>query len=240
MHNRLMNSAPPVPEYSPVSLKSLKLRAGMFLQAQRVEKFSADYDLKTSPNYEAQFLGVIEGKCLMVVPVGTFSIKTGMKAGEEFTVRGFTGQYDFRFTSTVIQAFDFTFREPAYAYAVLSFPKLVESRKVRNSMRIKTSLPASATPHGSQTSIPVILLDLSVDGSLVQSPEPLGAIGDLVSLDFSMGTDPEQLSYLVALARICHSNKAGSGEGFLSGLLFENITANDKLTLKEFVLSNLE
>jgi c-di-GMP-binding flagellar brake protein YcgR len=237
-----MASNPTVPEYSQVSLKSLKLRAGMFLQAQRVEKISSDYERRESPNYEAQFLGVIDGKCLMVVPVGTFSIKTGMKAGETFTVRGFTGQYDFRFTSNVIQAFDFTFREPAYAYAVLSFPEVVESRKVRNSMRIKTSLPASATPQGSQTSIAVTLLDLSVDGSLVRSPTPLGAVGDLVSLEFSMAAEgsESELAFLVALARICHSNKANNEEGYLSGLLFENITAKDKLTLKEFVLSNLE
>ena len=60
----------PMPAFQPVSLRTLKLRPGMFLQSQRMEK--------NSPTYEAQFLGVIEDKCLMVVPVGTFSIKTGM------------------------------------------------------------------------------------------------------------------------------------------------------------------
>ncbi len=97
-----MVTDPVAPEFTQVSLKSLKLRAGMFLQTKRAEK--------NSPDYEAQFLGVIDEKCLMVVPVGTFSIKTGMKAGETFVIRGFTGQFDFHFTSTVIQAFDFTFR----------------------------------------------------------------------------------------------------------------------------------
>lgn len=226
-----MASSPMIPEYQQVSLKSLKLRPGMFLQTQRVEK--------NSPIYEAQFLGVIPDKCLMVVPIGIFSIKTGMKAGEAFVIRGFTGQYDFHFSSQVIQAFDFTFREPAYAYAVLAFPDNVQARKVRNSMRIRTSLPAGATPHGANASIPVTLVDLSVDGSLVRSIEPLGVVGDLLSLDFSMGSD-EELSYLVALARICHSNESSQGDGYLSGLLFENISAVDKLTLKDFVLSNLD
>ena len=50
----------------------------------------------------------------------------------------------------------------------------------------------------------------------------------------------EELSYLVALARICHSNESSQGDGYLSGLLFENISAVDKLTLKDFVLSNLD
>ena len=35
-----MASQPVVPEFSPVSLKTLKLRAGMFLQTQRMEKNS--------------------------------------------------------------------------------------------------------------------------------------------------------------------------------------------------------
>jgi c-di-GMP-binding flagellar brake protein YcgR len=226
----MMSTVPDRGEFSEVSLKSLKLRAGMFLQTQRMEK--------NSPDYEAQFLGAIGEKCLMVVPVGTFSIKTGMKAGETFVIRGFTGQYDFHFVSRVIQAFDFTFREPAYAYAVLSYPEVVQARKVRNSIRIKTSLPATATARGAGPA-PVTVLDLSVDGALVLSAEPLGANGDLVSLAFSMDDDTG-LAYLEILARVCHAGRAAAEEGHLSGLLFENISAKDRLTIKEFVLSNVD
>ena len=224
-----MASQPVVPEFSPISLKTLKLRAGMFLQTQRMEK--------NSPNYEAQFLGVIEDKCLMVVPVGTFSIKTGMKAGETFIIRGFTGQYDFYFTSKVIQAFDFTFREPAFAYAVLSFPDSVEARKVRNSIRIRTSLPASVTGIASKATQAVTLLDLSADGSLVRSDEAVGAIGDLISLEFSMGPDA-QLSYVVAVARVCHVHIGD--DGYLTGVLFENISSADRLMIREFVVAGGE
>lgn len=224
-----MSSNPAVPEFTQVGLKTLKLRAGMFLQTQRMEK--------NSPNYEAQFLGVIEDKCLMVVPVGTFSIKTGMKSGETFIIRGFTGQYDFHFTSKVIQAFDFTFREPAFAYAVLSYPDSVEARKVRNSIRIRTSLPATATGIASRQAQPVTVLDLSADGSLVRSDESLGAIGDALSLEFSMGPD-EALSYVVAVARVCHVHIGD--EGYLTGLLFENISTADRLMIREFVLASAE
>jgi c-di-GMP-binding flagellar brake protein YcgR len=226
-----MSSNPAVPQFSELSLKSLKLRAGMFLQTQRLEK--------NSPNYEAQFLGVIDEKCLMVVPVGTFSIKTGMKAGETFIIRGFTGQYDFHFVSKVIQAFDFTFREPAYAYAVLTFPESVQARKVRNSIRIKTSLAATASPHGGSPPVAATIVDLSVEGALLHTPEPLGATGDLVGLAFSMD-DGADLAYLDTLARICHGSPSATDGGRLTGLLFENISAKDRLTIKEYVLSNVE
>lgn len=227
-----MAGSPTVPEYSLVSLKSLKLRPGMFLQTQRVPK-------DDSPNYEAQFLGAIEDKCLMVIPVGLFSIKTGMTTGENFVIRGFTGQYDFHFTSTVLQAVDFTYRVPSYAYAVLTFPEVVEARKVRNSMRIKTSLPARATPQGAETSRPVTLVDMSIDGSLVRSPSALGSIGDIVRLDFAMLSDVG-VNRLSTLARICHSNRDATDDSLLVGLLFENNTASDKVALKNFVLSNLD
>lgn len=228
----MMESSPTVPEYSQVSLKSLKLRAGMFLQTQRIQE-------KESPNYEAQFLGAIQDKCLMVVPVGLFSIKTGMRTGEMFVIRGFTGLYDFHFTSTVLQAVDFTYKEPSYAYAVLSFPEAVEARKVRNSMRIKTSLPASATPDGSDTPRPVTLVDLSVDGSLVRAQSALGAIGDLMHLDFSIASDMG-LAHLGTPARICHSHAEPSDDHVLIGLLFENMSAAYRVMLQAFVLSNLE
>ena len=218
-----------MPEFGEISLRALKLRPGMFLQTQRMEK--------NSPNYEAQFLGVIEGKCIMVVPVGTFSIKTGMKAGDTFVIRGFTGQYDFYFTSKVIQAFDFTFREPCYAYAVLSWPEAVEARKVRNSLRIRTSLQATLTGVASREAQPVTILDLSADGALVQSGDSAGAIGDLVSLEFSMGEDGA-LSYVVAVARICHIHIGD--EGCQSGLLFENIAPSDRMLIREFVVSHAD
>lgn len=222
-------SIEPAPAFHEVGLRTLKLRPGMFLQSQRMEK--------NSPTYESQYLGVIEGKCLMVVPVGTFSIKTGMKAGESFVIRGFTGQYDFHFVSKVIQAFDFTFREPCYAYAVLSWPESVQARKVRNALRIRTSLAATLTGVASREVQPVTLVDLSADGALVRSLDSAGAIGDLVSLEFSMGEDGA-LSYVVVVARICHIHVGD--DGCLSGLLFEQISPSDRMLIREFVVSNTD
>ena len=218
-------------EYSPVSLKTLKLRPGMFLQAEGVEEHSR--------NYEMQYLGVIEDKCVMVVPVGFASLKFGMQAGETYVIRGFTGLYDFHFTASVIQAFDFTFRTPAYAYAVLSFPERVEAKKVRNAVRIKTSLTAVAIPHGSDSPQSVTLIDLSVDGALVRSAAALGAAGDLVRLDFSIGSEMEP-SNLLTLARVCHAHEETGDERFLTGVVFETTSGANRIALRDFVMSNLD
>jgi hypothetical protein len=216
-------AAVPGPAWEDLPFKALRLRAGLFLQTQRL--------VKDSPNYEAQFLGAIEEKCLFVVPVGIFSIKTGMKAGDSFVIRGFTGVHDFQFEAKVIQAFDFTFREPAYAYAVLAFPDHVKARKVRNSLRIRTSIPASASPRNGQRPTEVRILDLSVDGALLRSPVDLGWAGELITVAFSMGSDEAQ-------ARICHRREDG-GE-MLVGVLFETLSERDRLTLREFVVAAVE
>jgi c-di-GMP-binding flagellar brake protein YcgR len=217
------------PAWEDLPLKALRLRAGLFLQTQRL--------VKDSPNYEAQFLGAIDGKCLFVVPIGTFSIKTGMRAGETFVIRGFTGVYDFQFEAKVIQAFDFTFREPAYAYAVLEFPASVKARRVRNSLRIRTSIPATASPRNGQAPSEVKILDLSVDGALLRSPVDLGWAGELITVAFSMGSD-EDMVYVEAQARICHRREDG-GE-MLVGVLFETLSERDRLTLREFVVASVE
>ena len=224
-----MANSPPPAEFTQVSLRSLKLRAGMFIQAEG----GGD-----NRKYEMHYLGMIEGKCLMIVPVGDFSMLFGMKAGEKYQIRGFNGQYDYRFDATVIQAFDFTFKVPKYAYAVLTYPEIVEARKVRNSQRIKTALPAIATPHGADTPLEVTVLDLSVEGALIRSQTRLGSNGDLVRLDFS--TASETPVHLLTLARICHAPELRGEEGYLAGVLFENISPNARVTLKEFVLSHLE
>ena len=222
------------PAYEPMPLKALKLRAGLFLQTQRLDNARRVGD---SPLYEAAFLGAIEGKALFLVPMGTFSIKAGMKAGDVFVVRGFTGQYDFQFDAKVIQAFDFTFREPAYAYAVLEYPATVQARKVRNSLRIRTQIAATVTPRNEQPPCDATMLDLSVDGALLRMPADPGWVNELAHVAFSIGEDAD-MAYIEALVRICH--KRVDDEGVLVGVLFENLQERDKLRLREFVLDSVE
>jgi hypothetical protein len=79
-------------------LKALGLRTGMALQIRRL--------VEGTSKKESQFFGAIEGKGVMVGPLGSDSDQTGLEAGEICVVRGFTGQYEFSFVSKVLQAFE--------------------------------------------------------------------------------------------------------------------------------------
>lgn len=200
-----------------VSIRNLKLRPGMSLQVQRTQQGAA--------KQEAQFLAAIDGKGVMVGPHGgTASAVAGMKAGEEYLVSGFTGQYDFSFASKVIQ----TFEEP-FTYALFTYPPEVTARMVRRAMRMKTSLPGSAGRPGAQA-VGVTLIDVSVAGTMVKSPVALGAVNDVLNLNLVVDFEGSKVN-LNLQSTVCHSNKADTGDGFNVGLLFKNLAQNDKLVL---------
>jgi hypothetical protein len=231
VQDQTMSNIPEVSEVVQVSFKTLRLRPGMFLQAQSMAK--------GAPRYDAQFLGIIDGKGVMVVPDGVLSLKHGMQAGENFLIRGFTGQYDFSFASTVIRIFDYSYRDPPLAYALLSYPETVEARQVRRALRVRASLPVTVSLESGSNPVAATLMDLSVAGALINSPAPIGVAGDQMNLAFSIDFENEKLD-LVIPATICRSLRSNSEEGFLTGLLFKNISRNDKLALYYFVLSSIE
>ena len=97
----------PATDFVKLSLKSLGLRPGMALQTRRM--------VEGTSKQEAQYFSAIEGKGVMVGPLGAESKDTGLESGEVCVVRGFTGQYEFSFLSKVLQ----TFEQP-FIYALLA------------------------------------------------------------------------------------------------------------------------
>lgn len=200
-----------------VSLRSLKLRPGVALQTQATAP--------GSPKLEAQFLAAIEGKGVMVGPHGATGGKSPLKAGEEYTIRGFTGQHDFQFTAQVIQTF-----EVPFAYALLVYPQAVQARLVRRSMRMKTSLPAKVALPGGSSFVEATLIDVSPFGAMVRAPTTVGAVGDLVNLAVGIDFEGEAVKLEIPAA-LCHSHKADAGDGVHVGMSFKTVSQRDRLIL---------
>lgn len=199
-----------------LSLRALKLRPGMSLQVLKAG----------APQVEMQFLAAIEGKGVMLGPHGSnASHDTGLRAGEECVVSGFTGQHDFSFPARVIQ----TFAEP-FVYALLAYPQAVPARLVRQAQRIKTSLPASVTPPGASATVRAMLIDVSLAGAMIHVPSAVGAVGDPLNLSLAVTVEGQPTS-LMLMSAICHANRAPSGDGLHVGLVFRNVTQNDRLVL---------
>jgi len=220
-------SMPADAEAAPVNLRALRLKPGMFLQTQPMSAAN-------SVRHEAQFCAAIEGKGIMVVPIGGDAIKAELKAGEGQIVRGFTGIYDFTFHSHVISHFTHPF-----AYTLLAYPEQVQARRVRSALRIKTSLEGTLQRTASSDRLEITVIDLSVAGAMVLSRVSPGAIGDGAKLSFKLSVD--QTVYDMRLdASICHTGKAEGEDGYRTGFAFRNLGKQERLALQCFALAGAD
>lgn len=205
-----------------VPLKALGLRTGMALQTRRL--------VEGASKKESQFFGAIEGKGVMVGPMGPEGISTELDDGEICVVRGFTGQYEFSFLSKVLQ----TFQKP-FAYALLAYPAQVDARRVRQSMRTKTSWPttvqtAQKIGQAAPTPMDATLVDISMHGAMIKAPSSLSTVGDVVTLDMTVTFDGAPVTLRMA-ASICHNNRSATDSAYYVGVAFRNLTQHDKLVL---------
>lgn len=205
-----------------LALKALGLRAGMALQTRRL--------VEGATKKEAQFFGAIEGKGVMVGPMGPEGMKTELEAGDVCVVRGFTGQYEFSFLSKVLQIF-----EKPFAYALLAYPTQVDARQVRQSMRTKTSWPTTAALPATATApetppMDVSLVDISLSGAMIKTPTALAAIGETIAICMAVVFDNTPIE-LTLSGRVCHCNKGAADPAFYIGLAFSGLTQHDKLVL---------
>jgi len=200
-------------------LKSLGLKSGMAVQTRRLAKGAS----KT----ESQFYGAIEGKGVMVGPLGAEGNNTGLEIDDICVVRGFTGQYEFSFLSKVLQTF-----EKPFVYALLMYPAQVDARLVRQSLRTKVAWPCSVestTPGGKSTQ--TALVDLSASGAMIKSAETLGVAGGQITLLISAELENAPLQLRLA-SKICHSNRATDGDAYFIGVAFTGLNAQDRELLR--------
>lgn len=205
-------------ETSQVSFESLKLRPGSSLQIRHAAQ--------NSPHGEVQLIGAVRGKSVMVALKGESGIKTGLEAGKDYVIHGFSGQHDFSFFAPVTQIF-----KAPFPYAMLAYPDMVEAKVVRKAVRARTAISATVSPHDKNMPIAVTLADLSVEGAMLNSPASLpGATGELLKLAFAVDFEKNKID-LALLAVIRHVHKSDSGNGYRIGVEFQDLGRNDKLVL---------
>lgn len=208
------------------TLQDLQLAPGTLLRAQPVREPALAFQL--------QFLGLVGDKGVLVEPLGVACLKQGLRAGEAFQVSGFTGQHDVAFATTVVRVFDFTFREPPLAYALLEYPQKIAARRVRRAPRVRTELPGRVVVAGTDEGLDAVVRDISTAGALLQLPEAPGGVGAELVLHLAVEFEGEPLP-LILPATIC---RLDAGDGAASvGVLFQDVLRADKLALHYLVNS---
>lgn len=203
------------PNVLQLSLRELGLRTGIALQVRRL--------VEGATKKEGQLFGAIENKGVMVGPQGPEGEETGLTEGDVCIVRGFTGQHEFSFVSKVLQ----TFQKP-FVYALLAYPAQVDARLVRQSMRTRTTWPATAQAgdrlHEGR------LVDISMQGAMISTAAACATVGATITLGIQARVEGEPTS-LTLKAVVCHSHKAQAGDAHFTGMAFQGLTQQDKLVL---------
>ena len=199
-------------EYVEMTLPKLKLRSGIAVQTQS--------SAPGASREEARFLAAVDGKGVMMTHEG----RSTMEIGAEYLISGFTGQYDFQFSSKVIQTF-----EAPFAYALLDYPKSVKARMIRRAARMKISLPAKVATLDESRIVDAMLADISVLGAMFRVPNPVGNVGEVIILCLSFPFE-NQTASLRLPSSICYSNRADSGS-INVGVSFKGMSQNDKMML---------
>jgi len=205
---------------SQVTFEALNLHPGAALQMQ---------SLVGNVNHSVRFIGAIKGKSTLVTRPLANGKGIAVPAGQIYIIRGFTGKHAFAFKAAAIIA-----REEPSPYIHFAYPPSVNLRAIRKSLRVKINLPAMVTPRASDNPVPVTMMDLSTTGSMVNSPAPIGEIGEVVKLAFYVTFESIEAGLNIS-AIIRSIQKPDTGENLRTGLEFENVSHNDNLILRCFV-----
>ena len=133
-------------------------------------------------------IGYLKSVSLLVKTPIVNGLSLPMAMGDAIVVRVFSGMKAYAFNAKVERVC-----LSPFAYIHLSFPTNIRSMDVRNAMRLRVDMPATAMKvkdRESAVPIPVILSNLSISGALVDSDENLGDIGDFVALAFTLRVQP--------------------------------------------------
>ena len=220
----MVDDAAPHDEVTRLPLRVLGLKPGMALQTRRLAQGAT--------KREAQYFGAIEGKGVMVGPIGPDADPTELKVGDICLVRGFTGQYEYSFPSKVLQTF-----EKPFVYALLAYPAQVDAKLVRQSMRVKRDCPTELKVDGTDgtpKTVAVTLIDISPHGAMVKTDSHLAAVGTVVQVSLTIPVDGLPIQLHLA-ATVCHNNRATYEDNYFLGMAFKGISAGDKALLNDLV-----
>lgn len=162
-----------------------------------------------------------------------------VREGQVFVVRCFSRDMALAFTSRVLRVCTHP-----YPYIHLAYPEQREEVQVRSARRVNVLL--AATVHrereGNTWSVPIpsIVSDMSTNGSMIETTESLGKIGNKLKILFHLPIDGmhEQPVSVEAVIRTVYED-AITSDRYRYGLEFMPADDNAKLRLRAFVYEQL-
>ncbi len=214
------------------SFDDMQLRVGHKLQlklSSRLKKGPIEIKFNS---YVSTLIGYVQDNSLIIaMPATDQLIGEPFVEGDQVQVSLFSGNSVFNFIVFVDKVIKVPFK-----YLHLSFPKEIQGQNIRRSRRIRCSLPGSVV----EKSIPVSLIDLSVCGAGVSSKPPLGPLGTMITLSFTITILDKEIPVTIksAIRSAKQVNKNGQ-KTVSSGVEFIDMKSEHMHTIRHLIYQEI-
>jgi c-di-GMP-binding flagellar brake protein YcgR len=216
------------------TFKDMRLRVGDRIQLQPPAAISSE-------RYIVRLLGYLDSASLMVTAPVFNGIRVPMREHDNVVARVFSSQKAFGFDCTVIRVCKLP-----YDYLHLSFPDIVQGALVRKSPRIRTKIIVSIAKSETSASserLSGVIVDLSADGAMVKSRQPLAEKSQTILLSFRIYLHNME-AYLTVKAIIRNistdeENENAEALKFHHGVQFLDLQPNDSVILQSLIYQQM-
>ena len=189
-------------------------------------------------HYYTTLIGFVPGHSVLVRTPLVQNLPIPVPEGADVLIRAFSGRHAFTMESRT----DRVCRSP-YPYMHLAYPAQVQQTLIRGALRVRVALPGMASESTEQADGPpraVILSDLSVSGTQLESELSLGEPGGKFGLAFKFVVQPNNYEVKLATsAQIQSVRKIKKGKGqeelFSFGVRFNKLHVTEGLLLQSYI-----
>ncbi|MDP3282388.1 MAG: flagellar brake protein [Nitrosomonas sp.] len=209
----------------------MHLKVGHKLQLKLSSRSKGPVEIKYT-SYVTSLIGYVQDSTVITaMPATDQLIGEPFVEGDQVQVSLFSGNSVFNFIVFVDKVIKVPFK-----YLHLSFPKEIQGQNIRKSRRIRCSLPGSVV----EKHIPLSLIDLSVCGAGVSSSLPLGPLGTIITLAFTITILDKEIPVTVksAIRSAKPINKNGH-KTISTGVEFIDIKSEHMHTIRHLIYQEI-
>ena len=217
-----------------IGFGDMNLRVGARLQIMSIQAIS-------STAQYALLVGFVAGDFLVLQMPEQDGEATEPTVGSGVALRVFSGASVFMFEALI----EAVIRKPR-SFMMVSFPTNIQKVGLRRAARAKADIPARVVNRARrEAEKEAALTDISLSGALISTPNPLGAIGDLLTIEFSIPVRSQVKGREISATASIRSVQQVMGTGpafhtvYTCGINFLHIGTAHQALLQNYVFESL-
>jgi len=210
--------------------KQLEINIGDSLQLQ----FVADEHKR---RHYSKVIGYLQGRSVLITTPRVDGNIMLIREDQMVIVRMMTGNQVYGFTTQIICS-----NLKPYAYLHLAYPKEMEHITVRKAERISINLIGSIEREGAEDeerfTSSVLIHDISTSGAMIEASQPLGEIGDIITMSskIEVGGKEEYINVACIIRNIIHKEE---DTRFKHGLEYQLLDQQEHFVIYGFVYEQM-